>query len=156
MPMHPLFFHTSRAWEELYTIIFRLFDQKWKQMQVGYMGFQKVIDITKENTYELLRKNSVMGVPAIFDMLGILLEDLDSFRTTTLEDPSKDVGELKLRPNPTTGRISRSSTMSAISEKKEKQKNCNSIHLDLNLDLSKLSASPLSSSNTPLSAANTP
>merc|ERR1712137_140733 len=48
MPMHPLFFHTSRAWEELYTIIFRLFDQKWKQMQVGYMGFQKVIDITKK------------------------------------------------------------------------------------------------------------
>ena len=80
MQLYPMFFYNKRAWEELYTIIFRLFDQKWKQMGLGYMGFQQVIDATEEGVSELIKKKSVMGVPAIFDMLGILLEDLDSFR----------------------------------------------------------------------------
>ena len=83
--MYPLFFYNRRAWEELYAIIFRFFDQKWNIMKVGYMGFQKVIDATESEISELIKKRSVMQgqvmVPAIFDMLGILLENLDSFRT---------------------------------------------------------------------------
>merc|ERR1712232_450371 len=142
MSTHPMFFYKFRAWEELYTIIFRFFDQKWKQMQVGYMGFQQVIDTTKENVHDLLKKRSVMGVPAIFDMLGILLEDLDSFRTTTLEDPSKDRGELKpeniIAPSP--GRIRRSSTMSEIQEKRGDKylTNRKPPSADLRLDVSTL------------------
>jgi len=82
---HPLFFFNIHAWEELYTIIFRLFDQKWNQMLVGYMGFQKVIDRTREDVGGMLRhKNPMSGddnVPLIFEMLGILLNDLETFKT---------------------------------------------------------------------------
>ena len=83
METHPLLFYNPKAWEELYTIIFRLFDQKWNQMLVGYMGFQKVIERTKEDVGGLLKSKNPMGedVPFIFEMLGILLNDLDSFKT---------------------------------------------------------------------------
>ena len=73
-------FHSATAFEDLYCIVFRLFDQKWNQMQVGYMGFQKVIDEVKESVEELLGRPSICGVPAIFDMLGIFLEDLSAFK----------------------------------------------------------------------------
>lgn len=80
---YPLFFYKKNAWEELYTIIFRLFDQKWNQMLVGYMGFQKVIDSTREDVAGLLRhKNPIdPDEPFIFEMLGILLSDLENFKT---------------------------------------------------------------------------
>jgi len=84
MSMYPLFFYKQNAWEELYTIIFRFFDQKWKRMKVGYMGFQQVLDATEEGISELLHKPMRQEVPPIFDMLGILLEDLDSFRNASL------------------------------------------------------------------------
>ena len=80
---HPLFFFNRNAWEELYTIIFRLFDQKWNQMLVGYMGFQKVIDSTREDVAGFLRHKNPMAPedPFIFEMLGILLSDLENFKT---------------------------------------------------------------------------
>merc|ERR1711934_1327655 len=57
------------------------------QMLVGYMGFQKVIDRTREDVGGLLRhKNPMTGednVPFIFEMLGILLNDLENFKTDT-------------------------------------------------------------------------
>merc|ERR1712137_70471 len=66
---HPLLFFNCRAWEELYTIIFRLFDQKWNQMLVGYMGFQKVIDRTREDVAVQLHTRNPMGEePFIFEM----------------------------------------------------------------------------------------
>jgi len=78
---HPLFFYNHDAWQELYIIVFRCFDKKWNHMLVGYMGFQQVIDATRRDIDELLSKKSVMGVPAVFDMLGIFLEDVDMFKT---------------------------------------------------------------------------
>jgi len=77
---HPIFFHHEHALEELYCITFRLFDQKWNQMKVGYMGFQKVIDAVRDGVEELLKRGNVMGTPAIFDMLQVLLEDLEAFK----------------------------------------------------------------------------
>ena len=83
MDTHPLLFYNRHAWEELYTIIFRLFDQKWNQMLVGYMGFQKVIDRTRDDVAGLLKSRNPMGedVPFIFEMLGILLNDLENFKS---------------------------------------------------------------------------
>jgi len=82
MDTHPLLFFNRRAWEELYTIIFRLFDQKWNQMLVGYMGFQKVIDRTREDVAVQLHTRNPMGEePFIFEMLGILLNDLENFKS---------------------------------------------------------------------------
>jgi len=84
MDTHPLLFFNRRAWEELYTIIFRLFDQKWNQMLVGYMGFQKVIDRTREDVAVQLHTRNPMGEePFIFEMLGILLNDLENFKSDT-------------------------------------------------------------------------
>ena len=81
MDTYPLFFFNRKAWEELYTIIFRLFDQKWNQMLVGYMGFKKVIDSTRDDVSALLQSKNPMGDdPFIFEMLGILLSDLENFK----------------------------------------------------------------------------
>ena len=91
MQTHPFFFYNKRAWEELYVIIFRFFDQKWNQMGVGYMGFQKVIEVTEEQINAHLKKRNVMGIPAIFDMFGILLEDLDSFKSENICKKSKSM-----------------------------------------------------------------
>jgi hypothetical protein len=49
-------------------------------MKVGYMGFQKVIDTVRDGVDELLKRTNVLGVPAIFDMLQVLLEDLEAFK----------------------------------------------------------------------------
>lgn len=49
-------------------------------MKVGYMGFQKVIDAVRDGVEELLKRGNVMGTPAIFDMLQVLLEDLEAFK----------------------------------------------------------------------------
>jgi len=87
--LHPFFFFDSNAWQELYVIVFRLFDQKWNQMQVGYMGYQEVIEATRESAEELIEKRSVMGVPAIFDMLGILRMDLPNFSTDAAQKSAK-------------------------------------------------------------------
>merc|ERR1719197_850559 len=76
-----MMFYDVNAFQQLYCIIFRLFDQKWNQMMVGYMGFQKVIDSVRENMEDLMKRKSIGGVPAIFDMLGIYLEDLKSFQS---------------------------------------------------------------------------
>lgn len=81
---HPIMFHSESAFDDLYCIIFRLFDQKWNQMKVGYMGFQKVIDEVRESVEDLLNRCSIDGVPAIFDMLGILLEDLSAFKANAV------------------------------------------------------------------------
>ena len=94
---YPLFCYHLSAWEELYTIVFRLFDQKWNQMLVGYMGFQKVIDATRDSIADLLNRKTVMGVPAVFDMLGILLEDLDTFKTDNSRKQEKAVHTFKQR-----------------------------------------------------------
>jgi len=78
---HPMFFYNRNAWQELFTIVFRCFDQKWNQMLVGYMGFQQVIESTREDIKALLLRKSMMGVPHIFDMLGIYLEDIENFKS---------------------------------------------------------------------------
>ena len=118
LSMHPLFFYKPCAWEELYTIITRFFDQKWKRMMVGYMGFQLVLDATEESISEYLNKRSVGTVPAIFDMLGILVEDLDSFRQASLQDvlPVLNTAPLRLK---TKKKRSSNSPHSRVSRKKE-------------------------------------
>eukprot|EP01104_Vermistella_antarctica_P003856 TRINITY_DN1419_c1_g1_i1.p1 TRINITY_DN1419_c1_g1~~TRINITY_DN1419_c1_g1_i1.p1 ORF type:complete len:680 (+),score=110.99 TRINITY_DN1419_c1_g1_i1:517-2556(+) len=68
---YPLFFYHPHVFEELYCISFRLFDRVWNEMMVGYLGFTKVIEKTRERVKELLdRPPSNKGVPAIFDLLG--------------------------------------------------------------------------------------
>ena len=53
------------AHSHIFSIIFRLFDQKWNQMMVGYLGFQQVIDKCRDNIDELLQRRSVMDIPGM-------------------------------------------------------------------------------------------
>jgi len=69
----PLFFYHPNVFDELYCMTFRLFDRLWLEMNVGYMGFQKVIDCTKERLIDLLERPAIDGVPAIFSLLGVIL-----------------------------------------------------------------------------------